>query len=277
MILTKDVIKSRSNDLVKLISSLKDKKGREKNSLFLAEGEKLFLEIVSKSVKIEYVLVSEKYYQDKADFLSAALDKEIYSSTRVVILGLEAFEKVSTEMAPQGIVTVARYLDTHRVLDTLTADDLAGSATGRFMALMSLRDPGNLGAVIRTAVAFGVEHLILSSDCADIYNPKTVRSAMGGLFAIKISSVMDFTSIVAAAHNTGRKVFAAELTDNAVSLKDSFLKSTDIVVIGNEGHGIDPAFSKICDGSIYIPICPDTESLNASVAASIIIYEQSGR
>ena len=129
--------------------------------------------------------------------------------------------------------------------------------------------------MIRSSVAFGTDHVILSSDCADVYNPKTVRSAMGSLFRVKITTVKDVPSFIAAAQANDRRVFAAELTDRAKSLTDVDLSSTDIVMIGNEGHGIDADVSSICDGSVYIPISKKTESLNASVAAAIFMWEQS--
>jgi TrmH family RNA methyltransferase len=139
--------------------------------------------------------------------------------------------------------------------------------------LYSVRDPGNLGAVIRSAVAFGIKHIILSSDCADIYNSRTVRAAMGSLFKIRITTVSDFASLVSAATASGRRVFAAELTDNAVAVDKVGLAASDIFIIGNEGHGIDRSISALATGSVFIPICPETESLNASVAASVLMWE----
>ena len=141
--------------------------------------------------------------------------------------------------------------------------------------LFSVRDPSNLGAVIRSSVAFGTDHVILSKDCADIYNPKTVRSAMGSLFRVKVTTVNDVVSFIKSARENSRRVFAAELTETATSLSDIDLCSSDIVMIGNEGHGIDKEISAICDGSVYIPISKKTESLNASVAAAIFMWEQS--
>ena len=141
--------------------------------------------------------------------------------------------------------------------------------------LFSVRDPSNLGAVIRSSVAFGTDHVILSSDCADIYNPKTVRSAMGSLFRVKVTTVKDVPAFIKAANENSRRVFSAELTDNAVSLSDAAITGSDIVMIGNEGHGIAPEVSMLCNGSVYIPISKKTESLNASVAAAIFMWEQS--
>ena len=137
-----------------------------------------------------------------------------------------------------------------------------------------MRDPGNLGSVIRSAVAFGVDHLVLSEDSADVYNPKTVRSAMGSLFKVRISYVKDFGSFINVARECGRRVFSAELSEGARSLAETPLLPSDILVIGNEGHGIPEDISALCDASVYIPISDKTESLNASVAAAIFMWEQ---
>ena len=204
-----------------------------------------------------------------------AFSGELYKNTKLICVSDSAFEKISTEKAPQGVIIVIKYLDFFRELDIIYKEDFFLLPTERAIALCSLRDPGNLGAVIRSAVAFGIEHIILSSDSADLYNPKTVRSAMGSLFKIKATYVKDFTSFVRTAKSLGRRVYAAELTDSAVSLSSLDCEKRDIFIIGNEGHGIPAEISAQCNGSIFIPISPFTESLNAAVAASILIWEQS--
>ena len=113
----------------------------------------------------------------------------------------------------------------------------------------------------------------MSAQSLDIYNSRTVRAAMGSLFKIRITTVSDFASLVSAATASGRRVFAAELTDNAVAVDKVGLVASDIFIIGNEGHGIDRSISALATGSVFIPICPETESLNASVAASVLMWE----
>jgi len=129
--------------------------------------------------------------------------------------------------------------------------------------------------VIRSAVAFGIEHLVLSGDCVDIYNPKAVRSAMGSLFKIKVTVVGDFISFIRSARALGRAVYSAELSERARALGTVALKRDSIVIIGNEGHGVSEEVSLACDAGLYIPISEKTESLNASVAAGILMWEQS--
>ena len=148
------------------------------------------------------------------------------------------------------------------------------SPSARVLCLCSVRDPGNLGAIIRSAVAFGTDTLILSEDCADLYNPKTVRSAMGCLFKVNALVVQDMPSALFALKESGRSVYAAELTEKACSLAELDVSAHDVFVIGNEGHGIPKEYSELCTQSVYIPIRSGVESLNASVAASILLWEQ---
>jgi TrmH family RNA methyltransferase len=206
--------------------------------------------------------------------LSESLSRSVYDNTAIYILSESAFEKISTEKSPQGIICVIKHLDFFRNMDIIYKEEFFLGQGERALALCSLRDPGNLGSVIRSAVAFGVDHIVLTADCADIYNPKTIRSAMGSLYRTKVTIVKDFESFINAAKHNGRRVFAAELSENAKSLHEIGLTKGDIVIIGNEGHGISKDVSSVCSGSVYIPISKKTESLNASVAAAIFMWEQ---
>jgi len=275
MIINSEIITSRQNPIVKWAASLSDKKCRETERSFIAEGEKLCFEAAKSFLPVTHILLSQSKKTKLLPLLESAFSADIYKNTRLIFLSDTAFEKISTEKAPQGVIIVIKYLDFFRQLDIIYKEDFFLLPDERALALCSLRDPGNLGAVIRSAVAFGIEHIILSSDSADLYNPKTVRSAMGSLFKIKATIVEDFKSFVSAARASARRVFAAELTDDAVSLASLKVSGKDIFVIGNEGHGIPPEISAQCNDSVYIPISPQTESLNAAVAASILLWEQS--
>lgn len=275
MIINNDIISSRQNPLVKWVASLSDKKSRDAERSFIAEGEKLCFEAASSRLPVTHVFVSESKREALFARITDAYRDKMYESTRFICLSESAFEKISTEKAPQGVIIVIKYLDFFRRLDIIYNVDFFLSQEERAIALCSLRDPSNLGAVIRSAVAFGVEHIILSSDSADLYNPKTVRAAMGSLFKIKATSVKDFSSFIRAAKANGRRIYAAELSERAVPLNDASATPRDIFVIGNEGHGIPSEISSECDRSVYIPISSATESLNAAVAASILIWEQS--
>ncbi len=270
----RDIISSRNNPTVKWAASLAEKKGRSENSAFIAEGEKLTFEALKYSLPVTHIFIMEGKEERLLDMLSPFTSLSVYDNCQVIILSEGAFDKISTEKAPQGIISVIKHLDFFRNMDIIYKEDFFISKGERALSLYSLRDPGNLGAVIRSAVAFGVQHIVLSADSADIYNPKTVRAAMGTMFGVKITTVSDFASFIEAAKANGRSVYAAELTDGAKSVKEIGLSGDDIFIIGNEGHGIPREISSLCTSSVYIPISEGAESLNASVAAAVFMWEQ---
>ena len=270
-----EVITSRNNQLVKWATALSDKKNRKESGYFMAEGVKLTKEAFEAGLPVDYCIVSESKKSAAMEFLSPFKNDKKYEKCRVITVSESVFEKISTEKAPQGVISIIKHLDFFRELDIIYKEEFFLQPEEKAIFLFSVRDPSNLGAVIRSSVAFGTDHVILSSDCADIYNPKTVRSAMGSLFRVKVTTVKDVPAFIKAANENSRRVFAAELTDNAVSLSDAAITGSDIVMIGNEGHGIAPEVSMLCNGSVYIPISKKTESLNASVAAAIFMWEQS--
>ena len=275
MYFEKEIITSRNNQFVKWASSLSEKKNRKESGYFLAEGVKLTKEALEAGLPVDYLIVSENKRTSVLNAVSEFAEAEKYEKTKFVTVSEGVFEKISTEKAPQGVISVIKHLDFFRDMDIIYKEEFFLKPEEKAIFLFSLRDPSNLGAVIRSSVAFGIDHIILSDDCADIYSPKTVRSAMGSIYRVKVTTVKNVPSFIKAAQENSRRVFAAELSERAVSLHDVGLIGSDIVMIGNEGHGIDPEISALCDGSVYIPISKKTESLNASVAAAIFMWEQS--
>lgn len=265
-------ITSRQNPTVAFAASLKEKKYREKHKSFLAEGFKLFEEAVSSALPLTHLFIAES---KKEVYLSAAEDmlkRQNMENIGIFVLSDACFEKISTEKAPQGIIAVIKHLDFFERCIKIYMKDI--SKDTRALCLCSVRDPSNLGAIIRSAVAFGTDTLILSADCAELYNSKTLRAAMGGLFKLRAFIVDDLAASIVTLRECGRRVFAAELTENAIPLAETFPKRQDVFVIGNEGHGISAEISEACDASVYIPIAKEAESLNAAVAASVLLYEQ---
>ena len=275
MILQSEVLKSRQNQIVKWAASLQSKKGREENGCFLAEGEKLAREAAAAGLPVTHVFICENRREQLEGELLSTFSSKIFENTRLYVVSEECFCKISSEISPQGVITIIKYLDFFQNKDIIYKEGFFLAPGERALALSSIRDPGNLGSVIRSAVAFGIEHLVLSDDCVSIYNPKTVRSAMGSLFRIKVTVVKDFLSFLSAARAVGRHVYSAELSENARPLGFLSLDRESIVVIGNEGHGVSPEVSAACECGLYIPISEKTESLNASVAAAILMWEQS--
>ena len=196
---------------------------------------------------------------------------------KVVYLSEHVFQKVTDERAPEGIITVAKYIDkSHKSVTINNKEESLPKSGECVMLIESVRDPGNLGTMIRSAAALGIDRLIISSDCADIYNPKTIRAAMGGLFRLnidKLDSGLSMSRYIGALRDGGRRVFAAALDTDALTLGDAELKSGDCIVIGNEGHGLSRDTIDSCDRSIIIPMSAGCESLNAAAAAVIFMWE----
>ena len=275
MKIKEEIIKSRANPFVKFAASLADKKGRKNEKSFIIEGEKLTFEAIENNLPITHIVLLESKKDTVLPKIKPLLSKKEYDYTEVVIVSEEVFLKISSEKSPQGVISIIKYLDFFCNLDIIYKEEFFLKEAERAVILCSLRDPGNLGSVIRSSVAFGVGHIILTDDCADLYNSKTVRAAMGSMFKIRATVIPSLADFIVAAQGVGRRVFAAELSAGAVSLDTLDFSKNDLVIIGNEGHGIPKEISEKCDGSVYIPISKNTESLNASVAAAIFMWEQS--
>jgi TrmH family RNA methyltransferase len=181
------------------------------------------------------------------------------------------FEQLSDEKSPEGVICVAEYLENkHR---EVSSEGLSADSDSKILLLESLRDPQNVGAVIRVAAAFGVDKIIMSRDCADIYSPKTLRAAMGTVFDVRIDRVDDLPLAVEKLRGYGRRVFAAALDRDSVKLGELEMKSGDCVVIGNEGHGLTNETVSACNGTVFIPMSDGVESLNAATAAAVLVWE----
>lgn len=268
------IITSRKNQIVIDTAALFDKKYRDRTGLFVIEGEKLVLEAAARGLPVVRVFVAEGKANAILPRLETGYAEEKYKDTELFVLGDECFSKISSEKSPQGVIAVLKYLDIFKSSTIIYDEDILFLRDRRTVMLYGVQDPGNLGAIIRSAVAFGTECLILSEGCADVYNAKTIRAAMGSLFSLRIFVVSDFASAVRAMQSLGGRVLAAELRDGAMPLSDVAFSKNDCVLIGNEGHGIPPEISALCDASVFLPISSGAESLNAAVAASIFLWEQ---
>ena len=274
MLSNKEVITSRQNPTVKQICALLDKKARRESGLFRFDGLKLFCEAIACGLSIERVVLS----RGAAVTVTDAVEREIESGrleiSRVICVSDEVFSKLSEERAPEGIVTVARAIEhKHRTLSDVRELKIASGE--RLLLCEALRDPGNLGTVIRSCAALGVERLVISDDCADLYNPKTIRAAMGGLFRTEIDIIPSdsFADAIAHLREGGRRVYAAALHRDAKVVGELELRPGDCFVIGNEGHGLSQTVIDACDACAIIPMTEGSESLNAAAAAAICIWE----
>ena len=143
----------------------------------------------------------------------------------------------------------------------------------RAIVLENLQDPGNVGTVIRTANAFNIDAVILVGACADLYNPKTVRASMGAIFCQRVLT-MSIAELDELTQKQALPLFGAALSDKAADLRNVEIHRA-CVSIGSEGRGLSPELLDVCGGEIIIPMNPESESLNAAVAASVIMWEMS--
>lgn len=267
-----EVITSNQNKYVALARALGERKQRQKSSLFRFDGIKLLGEAAKRGVALDFLLISESAYESVSEKAERLYGIDISAlNCRITVVSDTIFEKISEENAPEGVIAVAKY-DTvnHR---ELASAEISAEDGERILLLESVRDPQNVGAILRTAAAFSVDRVIMGRDCADIYSGKTLRASMGAVFALKIDRVNSVSESVVALRKQGRRVYAAALDEGAQRLGATRFSALDCVVIGNEGHGLSRETIEECDASVYIPMSDSVESLNAAVAASVLMWE----
>ena len=270
MAYTGEIITSSQNKYVSLARALSERKQRQKNSLYRFDGIKLMCEAVKKGVEIEFLLISEGACETVSERARALYSIELSAlNCKVILLSDSVFEKISEENAPEGVITVAKY---DRAKHTEAAEIKIGQ-NENILILESVRDPQNVGAILRTAAAFSVDRVIMGKDCADIYSSKTVRASMGAVFSMRIDRVESVPEAIGSLRAQGRRVFAAALDERAERLGKAEFSRGDCVVIGNEGHGLTKSTLEASDASVYIPMADGVESLNAAVAASVLMWE----
>lgn len=274
MKLTNEVITSRKNPLVMLAASLQEKKYRDRHGLFCVPGHKLCREAIASEAPIAHVILSSGYAAKHMDEVLSDFSDARYESTPLTVVSDDCFLKIGEEKAPEGIILLIKHLDISKKYNKIKDVDFFGGDRP-LLLLHAIRDPGNLGTVLRSAGAFGVGGVLLTDDCADLYHPRTVRAAMGAIFRVPTLTVKDAAEAIADLKASGRRVLAAELRPGALPIAAAELKANDTVIIGNEGHGIPPEISALCTVSVYLPIVPEAESLNAAAAATVFLWELS--
>ena len=253
-------IESRSNPLVVRVGKLASRKHREEEKMFFFEGAHLLEEYLRFGHIPHTVFFTDDALKKYRPLLSSLPEETLCSVPDTV------FAKLSTEQAPQGILTVSPYLSCIREVSQ------ASEVPGRVLFLESLRDNGNVGTVLRTAAALGWS-VVLSADCADVYASKTVRATMGALFSRNTYLCKDPVSFIRSFQGTGRRTYAAALSEKSCILGSFSVGDQDLFVIGNEGQGISQDLLNACDSGVLIPMTNAAESLNASIAAAVIMWE----
>lgn len=250
-------ITSRDNQVLKTIRSLHHKKGRAQTGLYFAEGVRLVNDAITfASDKVRLVIVSESYFSNN-EFYITGLDN---SGKKIYITEDKIFADICDTETPQGIATVLE------IPNEATPDF---SSMGYALILDGVAEPGNMGTIIRTAEAAGIDGIFLMKGCVDIYSPKVVRSAMGSVFRTKFfkADIDTLESLKA----EGFKIAATALY-NSKPIEDAVFDGKRAIVIGNEAHGVSDEILSKADISVRIDMCGKVESLNAAVAAGIAMY-----
>lgn len=251
------MITSTSNPQIKRLLQLQKKsKVRDEENVFVVEGLRMFAEVPVN--RVEKVYISESLYNKKK--LELNLQDFPYE-----ILSDNVFSHVSDTKTPQGILCVVK----RKKYDL---DELLKVKNPHFMVLDNLQDPGNMGTIVRTAEGAGVDAVFMSKDCVDIYNPKTIRSTMGSIYRMPFIYIEDIPELLNVFRKNGVKSYAAHLDGKNSYDKENYQTGTAIL-IGNEGNGLRDEVTKNADILVRIPMQGQVESLNAAIAASVLMFE----
>ena len=235
------MITSTSNNTIKTLIKLKQKKYRDEFGSYLIEGEHLVEEAI-KAKQVECLIST----------------KEIKSDLPVIIVSNEVMKKISFTKSPQSIMAKCKIKKEKKLVDGK-----------RYLILDDLQDPGNIGTLIRTALAFSIDQIILSNNCVDLYNDKLLRSMQGANFHINCI-YDDLKTVISTLKKNNVKIIGSAL-ENGQDIKEIEISEKMAFIVGNEGNGMNKDILLKCDNIGYIPI--DTiESLNVAIAGSIMMY-----
>lgn len=235
-----EIITSKSNSKVKLAASLNEKKYRLENSMFLIEGRKI-LDMGLEANLVDTIFTTKEL-------------KNIDSAVKIYQVTDEIIEKISNEKNPEGIVAICKFPNWEKDY----------SKYKKIVYLDDVSDPGNMGTIIRTALAFNYDAVVLSKNCVDIYNPKVITAARGAIFLLPI-----FNDDLGRFSN--KKIIVSALSDKAVSLEKVNKKDDFVLVLGNEAHGVSEDTLKMANQVVKIDISDSIDSLNVAIAGGILM------
>lgn len=255
------MITARSNSQLKQIAKLlKKRSAREEERVYVIEGRKMFFEVLAQAPEL---LVKAYWSQSGLSGLSEE-EKASISVCPYEEVSDDAFDSVAETVTPQGVLAIVK-------MPEHTAEELSKSGKN-LLLLETLQDPGNLGTILRTAEAAGIGGVILSSDSVDAFSPKTVRATMGAVFRVPFVYVSDFPQTISMLKENGYTIYAAHLK-GSVPYDEPDYKGSCGILIGNEGNGLTDEVTALSDVRIRIPMEGKAESLNAGVAAALMMYE----
>ncbi len=255
-------ITSGQNNTIKEIKALHQKKYRDAQQLYFIEGIRFVGDALENGQNIIKAVISDRL--ESLNGGSALLSKLSMVCGQIFCVPEKLFKEISDTQSPQGVLAV---------LTKQPPDMEAALENGKAVVILdSLQDPGNVGTIIRTADAAGISAVLMTKGCVDVYSPKVLRSTMGSVFHLPIIEDVDIIKSLEALREKGYKIIASHLKgENNYYEEDLTLRSA--IIIGNEANGISEETAALSDKLVRIPMPGRAESLNASVAASIMIYE----
>lgn len=257
-----EVIKSKDNPKIKLYKKLSNsKKERYRYKLFVLEGSRLVFDAVKSGADIRQIYFTQSGFEKHGE----EFERLSGDSINVNIISDEMGNYISATENTQGVFAQCSFSDNTSVKGKIKNN-------GKYAVLYKLQDPGNAGMIIRTADALGLDGVIFCESC-DVYNPKVVRSTMGSMFRIPVFRDICADELFIALDDAGIKSYAAVVDNDACDVKKVSFKSGGAVFIGNEGNGLDNEITDKCTEKITIRMSGNTESLNAAMAAGIIMWE----
>lgn len=258
------LLSSKENPLIKQYIKLRDlKKARSEQGLFVLEGSRIVADAVKENVTIEAAFVTEEAinkYSDTASLLADRIGDRLYTVTPDIAA------RLSDTKGSQGVFAIAKRLD--KTLDSAKINN-----GGKFLILNCVQDPGNVGTILRVADAVGIDGVFLCGNSCDIYNPKIVRSTMGSLFRLAVCDELSYFETISVLKENSIKTYASVIDTDAESVRGFNFPKNCAVVIGNEGNGLTREEALMCDDRITIKMSGNINSLNAAMAAGIILWE----
>ena len=254
-----NIISSKDNELVKNIKKLKDKKYRDLENVYIVEGIKMLKEAIVENASIKQIIICDDC--EKSDLISKEMMYEIAKYDCVYVTS-KVFKYITEVQTPQGVMAIIE--KNNRDKEINYDEDI-------IVTLDDIQDPGNLGTILRTIDSIGLSQVLISKGTADPYNPKVVRSTMGAIYRVKVIECDDLKETLKEIKKNKFKILATSLDDSKSIYDIKYNKK--VIVIGNEANGVEEEIVKLSDEKIKIPMLGKTESLNASVATGIVLYE----
>ena len=255
-----EIITSRENPVLKLYRKLSDsKKERLKYKMFVLEGLRIVTDALNENSGLKHLILTQQAFEKyQSEFSQADLN-----NTRLIVISNELGNRIAQTEKTQGVFAVCSMPE---------KIPLKLDRNGKYLILLNVQDPGNMGMIIRTADALGIDGII-ASECCDLYNPKVIRSTMGSIFRMKIFTEPDTDIIFSELSGKNIKSFASVIDNDALNINSVSFNGGCAVFIGNEGNGLPEEVSEKCTEKITIPMHGTINSLNAAMAAGIIMWE----